>query len=163
MILDTNVFIESKNRYYAFDICPGFWDFIIDDFSKGSAVSINHVRDELLRGNDELTNWIKNCVSKTYFHDCLSDTTVVGKQLMVANYVQSAYSKPNVINDFLNPSVADSWIVAYAMTNGGTVVTHEKTRSKSKKVSLVDVCSNFQVQYMNVFDFLRHEKAKFIY
>ena len=25
-LLDSNVFIEAKNRYYAFDICPGFWE-----------------------------------------------------------------------------------------------------------------------------------------
>ncbi|MBF0436614.1 MAG: DUF4411 family protein [Magnetococcales bacterium] len=23
-LLDSNVFIEAKNRYYGFDICPGF-------------------------------------------------------------------------------------------------------------------------------------------
>ncbi|PMD04330.1 DUF4411 family protein, partial [Brevibacterium paucivorans] len=24
-LLDANVLIEAKNRYYAFDIAPGFW------------------------------------------------------------------------------------------------------------------------------------------
>ena len=24
-ILDANVFIEAYKRYYAFDLCPGFW------------------------------------------------------------------------------------------------------------------------------------------
>lgn len=27
-LLDANVFIEAKNRYYGFDICPGFWRWL---------------------------------------------------------------------------------------------------------------------------------------
>ncbi len=27
-LLDANVFIEAKNLYYAFDICPGFWTWM---------------------------------------------------------------------------------------------------------------------------------------
>ena len=50
MILDTNVFIESKNRYYAMDICPGFWEFLEDDFKAGRSMSITHVRAEILIG-----------------------------------------------------------------------------------------------------------------
>lgn len=29
-LIDSNAFIESKNRYYAFDICPGFWLLLFD-------------------------------------------------------------------------------------------------------------------------------------
>lgn len=25
-LVDADVFIAAKNRYYAFDICPGFWN-----------------------------------------------------------------------------------------------------------------------------------------
>lgn len=28
-ILDSDVFIAAKNTYYAFDICPGFWESIV--------------------------------------------------------------------------------------------------------------------------------------
>ena len=27
-LLDTNIFIEPKNSYYDFSICPGFWDWL---------------------------------------------------------------------------------------------------------------------------------------
>lgn len=55
-LLDTNVFIEAKNRYYAFDICPGFWDWM-DAVCDGDVASIVSVRDEMTGGNDELANW----------------------------------------------------------------------------------------------------------
>jgi len=28
-LLDSNVFIEAKNKYYRFSLCPGFWDWLI--------------------------------------------------------------------------------------------------------------------------------------
>lgn len=28
-LLDANVFIEAKNRYYGFDFCPAFWNWLI--------------------------------------------------------------------------------------------------------------------------------------
>ena len=29
-VLDTNTLIEAKNRYYGFDICPGFWFALLE-------------------------------------------------------------------------------------------------------------------------------------
>ncbi len=163
MILDTNAFIEPKNRFYAFDICPGFWDFVIEDFENGSATSVIHVRDELLTGGDDLSKWVKEKIDKVHFFDCAGDSKVVAEQQRVVLYVMGAYTRQNVINDFLAPGVADSWIVAYALAYGGTIVTQEQHRSKSKKVSLVDVCDHFGIHHVNVFEYLRAEKAKFVY
>lgn len=163
MVLDTNVFIEPKNRYYSFDFCPGYWDFLIADFKDGNAISILPVRDELLVHEDELADWVKDVVPKAHFEDCLKDPAVVAKQLEVAKYVQSHYSKPNVIADFLAPDVADSWVIAYAMVHEGVVVTHETHKRKGKKVSMADVCDQFEIHHIDVFEFLRQEKAKFVY
>ena len=33
-ILDSDVFITAKNHYYAFAICPGFWDCLIHFHTK---------------------------------------------------------------------------------------------------------------------------------
>ena len=57
-ILDANVFIESAKRYYAFDIAPGFWDALIRHARGGLVRSIDKVKDEIDRGNDDLTTWI---------------------------------------------------------------------------------------------------------
>lgn len=34
-LLDTNVLIEAKNRYYAFDLAPGFWAWIGEAHRQG--------------------------------------------------------------------------------------------------------------------------------
>lgn len=77
MVLDSNAFIEPKNRFYAFDICPGYWEFVIDDFESGNAMSVTHVRNEILGGSDALSTWMKDELDKKYFFDC-ADVTAVG-------------------------------------------------------------------------------------
>ena len=162
MILDTNVFIESKNRYYAMDICPGFWEFLEDDFEAGRSMSITHVRAEILIGKDELCTWIKGTLDKSCFYDCVADSKVADQQLQVANYVMNntAY-KLHEQEEFLRDSVADSWLVAYALAYGGTIVTQEV--SKSSKVSLVDVCDHFHIRHVNVYEYLRAQRALFYF
>ena len=56
-VLDTNVLIEAKNRYYAFDLAPGFWDWLEQAHTSAQVVSIGAVRDELLEGANELADW----------------------------------------------------------------------------------------------------------
>lgn len=58
-LVDANVLIEAKNRYYAFDIAPGFWDWLDHAHDHSMACSINAVRDELVNGNDELAEWAR--------------------------------------------------------------------------------------------------------
>ena len=43
-VLDANVLITAKNSYYAFDICPLFWEAIIDASENDRIVSIDRVR-----------------------------------------------------------------------------------------------------------------------
>jgi len=40
-IIDSDVFIAAKNQYYAFDLCPGFWDSLIHHYREGNAYSID--------------------------------------------------------------------------------------------------------------------------
>lgn len=41
-LLDSNVFMEAKNRYYAFDIVPGFWQALINSaVNTASLVRLN--------------------------------------------------------------------------------------------------------------------------
>ena len=46
-LLDANVFIEGKNRYYGFDFCPGFWDWIDAANAAHRVFSIEKVGDEI--------------------------------------------------------------------------------------------------------------------
>ena len=44
-VLDTNIFIEAHRRYYARDICPGFWECLIHFALAEKLQSIDRVRE----------------------------------------------------------------------------------------------------------------------
>ena len=50
-IVDANVLIEAKNRYYSFDIAPGFWHWLEKACSRGVVCSIERIPEELLQGS----------------------------------------------------------------------------------------------------------------
>ena len=56
-LLDSNVFIEAKNRYYGFDFCPAFWDWLTQQKDTGKVASIEKVAGELKAKDDELARW----------------------------------------------------------------------------------------------------------
>src|SRR5690349_20386867 len=73
-LLDTNVFIEAKNRYFGFDICPGFWEWLLLRHAAGTIFSVDAVRTELLKGNDPLADWIKG-IPRGFFQVPTASTT----------------------------------------------------------------------------------------
>ncbi len=57
-LLDTNVFIEAYRRYYAMDLCPGFWECLEHYCQETRLLSIDRVQDEIIEG-DTLDEWVK--------------------------------------------------------------------------------------------------------
>lgn len=161
-IMDSCSLIESKNRYYAFDICIGFWDFILEEFSQGRVISIKHVYEEINTGNDELSSWLKHNFNKINFIDCFDDSDVISNYIKIAEYVKAEY-KVNVADDFLREYSADPWLIAQALAHGGCIITQERPKPSKSKASLYDICNYFGVQHLNIIEFLRIEKAMFIY
>ena len=52
-VLDANVFIQAKRRFYDFDFCPGYWRVLIYYNREGRLSSIDRVQEELKRGGDD--------------------------------------------------------------------------------------------------------------
>ena len=51
-VLDSNTFIDAKNRYYGFDIVPSFWNELISH-SRGNILTIDHIKNEIMSGTVE--------------------------------------------------------------------------------------------------------------
>jgi len=151
-ILDANIFIEAKRRYYAFNLCPGFWDSLLHHNSMGNLESIDHVKKELLEGKDNLATWSKKTP------DLFASTN---NKFVLANYgaiIQWAQSQEN-FNDAAKSEFAsgvDAWVIAYAKANNAIVVTQEVSAPKSRKdIKIPDVCNHFNIKYTNTFDMLQ--------
>ncbi|MGD2110011.1 MAG: DUF4411 family protein [Phycisphaerae bacterium] len=157
-VLDANVFIEAQNRYYAVDICPGFWVALTRQHKAGRIFSIDRVRKELL--NLDLRKWIEEKLPRTFFKGT-GDKKVADAFAEMVMWVQDQQFKPQAKAEF--SSVADGWLVAYAKVNGQMVVTHEEyAPAAEKKVHIPNVCVEFNVPYCDTFEMLRSLKEQFV-
>lgn len=55
-LLDSNVFIKTKNLHYGFDVCPAFWACLESASAAGRTFSIEKVGTELQAGADDLSD-----------------------------------------------------------------------------------------------------------
>jgi len=161
-IVDSDVFITAKNRYYAFDICPGFWDGIIAAYHGGQLRSIDPVRREILMGrpDEDLVQWVKRDLPADFFLGTAEpEVQQAFGEIMLwvtrsQQYVDSAKAS--------FATKADGWLVAYAMVHGVKVATNEQSNPDSRReVKLGDVCLQFGVKYEDTFEMLRALKVHY--
>jgi hypothetical protein len=158
-LLDSNVFIEAKNRHYSFEVCPAFWDWIDWEHTNCKIYSIAKVKDELTQGNDELAQWAEKRGSDFFLPLTETDRKSLDALSKWAN--ESNYEK-QAISKFLD--LADYCLVAQGHSHHLEVVTHETSSNSpsGKKIKIPDACKAMEVQSLNPYEMLGREKAKFI-
>ncbi|MBK5261046.1 MAG: DUF4411 family protein [Peptostreptococcaceae bacterium] len=160
-LLDSNIFIQAKNSQYPFDAFPGFWEWLKRDMEAGIVASIEPVYKEIIKGNDELGDWVKVCQECGCFLS-VDDSKTQTKFAEVASWaVDPAQDfKPTAYQEFLQ--VADSWLIAKAHSTEATVVTLEKFDPQCKKRVLIpNACETFGVEYINTIELIRRIGVKF--
>lgn len=153
-LIDSNVLIEAHRRYYGFDLCPGFWESIVWLHGQNRVLSLDKVRDELVRESDDLVTWATSVMPATGF--AVSNESQVldwfGKMQVWAQE-QSQFT-PAAKEEFA--IVADAWLVAYARVHSLVLVTHEEYRPDVKKrIPIPNVCKAFDVRHVNTFEMLK--------
>lgn len=152
-ILDANVFIEAARRYYAFDIAPAFWQALVNSAGNGQVLSIDHVKKEIIRKNDELKTWANGDFNSGFVPT--ADKDVIGAYGQVIEWV-SGHKQFDDAAKAQFADGADGWIIAYAMAKGCIVVTQEQFNPDIKRrVPIPNVCRQFGVQYVDTFQMLR--------
>lgn len=161
-IVDSDVLISAKNRYYSFDICPGFWDSLIQHHQSGEVFSLDRIRQELLAGreDDELVQWATNNLPSAFFLSTQNaDIVAVFTEIMLwiqrhPQYYDSAKAK--------FATEADGWLVAFASVRGAMVITNEQPRPDSRnRILLPDVCDHFGVRYDDTFAMLKALRVRY--
>lgn len=137
-LLDTNIFITAKNEL-PIDVYPSFWQKLSQLAANGAFRSIKKVEEELRKGKDELVVWIDNNLPKDFFIP-ESAATLVALSTVSQWTTNSAVYTPAAKSEFA--LVADSWIIAEALSQSMTVVTFETPDPSCKKrVKIPDVCN----------------------
>jgi predicted nucleic acid-binding protein len=150
-LIDSNIFIDAKNRYYAFDIAPGFWEWLDNAHASGLMCSIDAVQDELTVGTDQLSQWAKD--RNGFFLPIDQVTAAIFPRLTA--WASSQNFTPAAIATFLDS--ADYLLIAYALAHGHTLVTHELSNPNSRaRVMIPDACIAMGVPYCGPFKMMRN-------
>ena len=151
-VADANVFIAAHRSYYAFNLCPGFWDCLIHFFDAGRIVSIDRVRDELVGNKDKLSDWVEN-LQVDWFVPSLEETVTDAYREVMSWVYANVQFYPQAKDEFSRG--ADGWLVAYAREHSATLVTLERYAPDARrKVPLPNVCDQFGVARTDTFEML---------
>lgn len=151
-LLDSNVLITAKNRL-PFDIYPSFWSTLSRLANNGVFHSIKKVEEEILKGNDDLAEWVGKNLAKGFFIPEDNKTLTALSTVSQWSQTNTTYT-PSAKNEFVN--VADSWLVAEALSQNFTVITYETSDPNCKhRVKIPDACKAVGVKYCSLNDAFR--------
>jgi hypothetical protein len=156
-LLDANIFIEAKDRYYGLDFCPAFWDWLIASNLAGVVFSIEKVGDELAVGTDKLSTWAAQRGPGFFLKP---DAKILPALATVSTWVSSQNYEQAAVSTFLQD--ADYYLIAHALAHGHVVVTHEIAAATAKRVKIPNVCIPLGIKVVSPFQMLRAEHANFV-
>jgi hypothetical protein len=161
-VLDSNIFIEAKQRYYAFDVCPGFWDALVWQHGQGKIVSVDRVKAELEGFGDDLSMWVTGTMPDGCFFDMDMDVVTQAYADAIAWVMGQTQFTEAAKAEFADAENADAWVIAFAKAMDVTVVTHEKPNPDiRRKVPIPNVCDALGVVYVDSFEMLRKLETLF--
>lgn len=152
-LLDSNIFIQSKNLHYRFSFCGNFWILLQDMHATGMVFTVKVVKQELLKTKDELSDWIRSLPKEMFLDhwNAFDEWITVTEYPRICGHPYFDYA----LEEFANEYEADAWLIAYAKKYGYTIVTNEvRNPDMKRKVPLYDIAEAFSVPCITLFDFL---------
>lgn len=154
--LDTNILIQAWQKYYSQKFCPGYWEVLNQLGDVGQIFIPEEVRDEILKTDDDLSNWVKEC-----------RIPIIKTNRAVTENLSKIYSADPLhkflVDNTKARSLADPWVIAHAMTENATVVTKEikVTAVSSTKIKIPNVCENMHIRCITDFKMIDELNIKF--
>lgn len=161
-LLDANVFIQAKRSYYAFSICPGFWESLVDASKNEIICTITPVKTELEAGKDELAQWVGDSVPGDFFKST-DAPEISSKYREVMRWVEGNSQFYQLAKDEFAAG-ADGWLIAYAAVRDITLVTQEELRPQARnRIPLPNVAQQFNVTWLSTFKMLEALNIQYIW
>lgn len=124
-LLDANAFMEASRLYYAFDIAPGFWEWLGSSSLTGQVGSIDVVKDEVTAGTGDLVSWAASLPASFW---------------AVGEFMASADLKLIAHGMAIDATV---------------VTREQPAPESKKKIKIPDVCNAFHVSWADPFSAYR--------
>ncbi len=157
-LLDTSVFINAYWFHYGFDFHLDFWEWLLHADREGRVFSIDRVFEEILRKEDQLNGWAYTHKNEFF----LGPPSDLNSQLeVILDYLRSENYRDISIDEISDS--ADVYLIAYALSSGFKVVTHEVQKSRKGKMKIPSVCESLNVDCITPFEMLRRERARFVW
>lgn len=148
--IDTSALIDGWKRYPPEHF--GVWDNIKDMISEKRLTSPYHVLDELGVGGDDLFTW---CRENYFFCSPTTHTPTIVREIK-SNFPDFKPKK--------TPKVdwADPWVIAIAIENEYTVISHETRKQLLEKTYYIpDICDDYGVEHVTFLELIKEEGWRF--
>jgi hypothetical protein len=132
---------------------PGFWDQLDEKIDRGDIIAPMEVKIEL-KSPEDLVAWVKQ--RPNIFRE-LDQEFQTSASEVIGRIQEDAKAKQLILKP--NQLQADPFVVALARINGTVVVTEEKPgRSPAQgRPKIPDLCDWYDVEYVDLFGFMRAE------
>jgi len=153
-VLDTNAFYTLGNYYPS--RFPTIWRRIDQLVTKEEFRSVKEVRREIEINCpfEHIEEWVR--ANRHIFHKPDSRELKVVSEIFKRKQFLGLVRKNHILRGL---PVADPFIVAAAKVNSGIVVTQETLKEAAARIPTV--CKEFDVQWINVEQFLEKEKLQY--
>ena len=127
-LIDANVFMTAHRQLYPFDIAPSFWEQLVEKASS-KIIIIGEIQKEILKGQDILVDWYERESAKFTVIDMPLEV-IESYKIIINSINDNEQYKPSAKEEFA--SSADSWLCAYGLALGETIVTWKNIMQKLK-------------------------------
>ena len=160
-VLDATVFIESYKRHYAFDLAPSFWESLVGNAQRNQLHSIDKVKDEIDRQQDELKDWANREFLRWFESTNEVDIVDYYSDIVEWGTKQDFYTQ-KAKDTLADAKRADAWVIAFAGSRNRIVVTDERYDTKQRrKFPIPVICERFGVECVDTFEMLRRFGVRF--
>lgn len=165
-LLDTNSFVTPYLSFYPFDFAPAYWEQLESILIHDEVFLLDSVVDEIVKGDDDLTNWLKDVEGIRIIRR--QDSKIIEAYQKVLQIIQdSPYYTDRALRKWSAASVADPWLIAAASVYGQVIVTFEKSSGKiasgspSSNPKIPDIAREMDVRCEDLYYFMRNEGIHF--
>ncbi len=149
-IFDSGPFIDLKN--YPPDVFSSLWSHFAQLIQEGNIISSSEVFREIENYDDEIAEWAK-----------LNKQIFIKPTIEEQRLVQQILEKhPELVKEeaiLLGKPYADPFVIAQAKSHNCILVHQEKLKPNAHKIP--NVCEDFGVDEIALFEFFRKEKWNF--
>ena len=150
-LLDTNIYIDSYDRYYRNEFFPKYWEIF------SNVLDTHVVIPKIVKNEITKSLWFQGWLEQNYSDDFLNHKDYSDQWQAILQFVGSCglYKDSALIDQskgWANEVIADPWIIAIAQEMHLTIVSEERKipnlgqGPKVKAAKIPDICERLEVR-----------------